>query len=236
VNGAIIRATLQTRLKSRIRLLLLAAITLPMLAGQLFFPQPKLIDGGVALFIVWILGTGVIGQDISSGVIQMVFARPVRRWEYVLSKWTALAGGALAITLVMGAVSAVLLIARGAPPETTELLRFAAEALVTAVGAAAALVMFSSIMPGHADLALYVPFFFTSWILGMLGTVESSELLRRISEEIGNFVMPAIDIEKTFASDPISWFVILSYLSNVSILLLLAVVILNRREFSYASG
>ena len=33
------------------------------------------------------IAAGTIGQDVSSGVLQLLFARPVRRSEYVLSRW-----------------------------------------------------------------------------------------------------------------------------------------------------
>ena len=48
-------------------------------------------------------------------------------------------------------------------------------------------------------------------------------------------LLPVLHFRRTFASTPVSWYRLTTYLSNVSLLLLLAIHIFNRREVSYAS-
>ena len=59
--------------------------------------------------------------------------------------------------------------------------------------------------------------------------------LARAGVEIGRFVAPALDLNALFGGGQISWFDVVSYFSTVTLCVALAIVILNRRELSYAT-
>ena len=56
-----------------------------------------------------------------------------------------------------------------------------------------------------------------------------------VRQYLGGLLLPELDLRRTFAAEPISWFRVTTYLSNVTLMLLLAVHIFNQREVSYAS-
>ena len=59
--------------------------------------------------------------------------------------------------------------------------------------------------------------------------------LVRASEEIGRFLSPTLKLEGVYRGGMISWFQLISYFSTVTLCVALAIVILNRRELSYAT-
>src|SRR4029079_16239697 len=67
-----------------------AVVVLPVLVelGGIAGPVDPRILGGV-LWNGLLFGAGIIGLEASTGVLQLVFARPVTRAEYVLSRWLA---------------------------------------------------------------------------------------------------------------------------------------------------
>jgi len=136
-----------------------------------------------------ILAAGIIGQDVSSGVLQLVLARPVTRREYVVSRWlsVSLMGGLLASAQVL--IAWLLLLA-------------------------------SFVMVG----------------LYGIGELVHRDWVTRFAAELGGFLVPEIPLDPIQRAGDIPWVAIVSYLSTVTLCLALAIVVMNRKEFSYASS
>ena len=185
--------------------------------------------------IAMVFAVGMIGQDVSSGVLQLVFARPIKRSEYVLSRWLAVALGASVVSLAQIGLAWALMAARHAAPDLQAVAMFAAGRELELFGVAATMALLSSLIGGLGDLAVYVLMNVLGGILAMVGQFRQSNGLLWVGHEIGALVSPRIELAQIVAGSP-SWFTIATYASNLTLCLLLAVLVMNRKELSYASG
>lgn len=235
MNPELVQALIRQRLKSPLRMTLLAVSAVFPLLIVAFVPGAGLapLDGGLNMALIF--GAGMIGQDVSSGVLQLLFARPVRRSEYVVSRWVGAAGAASLIALAQVALGYVILASRPDGPSAVAALAHAGETMLVAIGATAVLAFFSALVPGLGDLGLYVVGNLAGGTLGVIGQAANQVAFRRAGDEVLKFLTPRIDIG-TLTAGPVSWFEIVSYLSTVTLCLALAIVVLNRKELSYASG
>jgi ABC-type transport system involved in multi-copper enzyme maturation permease subunit len=238
VNRELILAFLRQRLTSIMRLALLSiTFFFPLLVFAFAPASPiSLLTPNAANFAL-ILSAGMIGQDVSAGVLQLVFARPLSRAEYVFSRWGAAAIGAAMIMMLQVALVAAICAARGAPRQPSEWLAFGAESALQEIGVVSVMTLFSALAPALADLGLLVISTLMAALMSVLGqAVERLGFLVRISEELQRFTSPQIPLGRWLEGDAISWFTLASYLSTIALCLALAIVIMNRKELSYASG
>lgn len=238
MNRELIVALLRQRASSTMRMALLALNFFFPLLIFLFVPgTPIALLGQNAMNFALILSAGMIGQDVSAGVLQLVFARPVRRSEYVFSRWAAAALASAALFLLQIAAVAAIGALRGHAQPLAETAAFAAECVLHAVGVVSVMTLLSALAPGLADLALLLIIGFTGTVLGTVGQVMSGgTVLVRIGQEIGRFTSPEVPIAAIVNGDAVSWFAIASWLSTVTLCLALAILLVNRKELSYASG
>jgi len=169
-----------------------------------------------------ILGAGSIGRDVSSGVLALLFTRPLVRARYVLAKWLAVsvAAGVLAAATLL--VEALILGRQGEGVPGAELAAALFASATATCGLTAVLVLFSTLLPGLGDVALW-----TALLLVM--AVARGRLPQRVAEECQALLQPQLAWGST-------WFAILSYLSTVALCLCLAALVANRKELSYAAG
>jgi ABC-type transport system involved in multi-copper enzyme maturation permease subunit len=184
--------------------------------------------------LAMVFAVGMIGQDVSSGVLQLLLARPVRRWEYVLSRWLSVAIGASAASLLQVALGYGVMAARGAAPEIGVVAQLVAAREIQIVGVAATMALLSSLIGGIGDLAIYAGLTIGGGVMTMIGQFRHSESLLGLGQEIGALVSPKIELAQ-IATGAISWFAIATWASNLTICLLLAILVMNRKELSYAS-
>jgi len=236
VNAPLVFTLWRQRLASPVRLALLAMLGGPPLLGVVLMPAAGLAPLGGAQLFVLVLGAGMIGQDVSSGVLQLLCARPVRRSEYVISRWLAVALAATAVSLVQLAVAAGMLAARGAPPTPQEVLLSGAGRALDSFGLAAVLALLSSLIGGIGDIGLYLLATLGAKVLQTAGQVKRIVWLDRAGGELDAALTPTIDLARLLAASPVPWFPIVSYVSTITLCLALAIMVLNRRELSYASG
>jgi ABC-2 family transporter len=236
VNLTLVTTLWQQRLTSPVRLAILAMLAGMPLLGIAFMPGAGLALLGNAQGLVLTLGAGMIGQDLSSGVLQLLFARPVRRPEYVVSRWLGVGAAAAAIGLLQLAIACGVLAGRGAAPAAQEIVLFGAGRLLESLGTAAVMALFSSLVGGFGDLGIYLLVNMGAGIVQMAGQVKQWPWLASAGAEIGGALMPTIDLVRLVAATPMPWFPIVSYASTVMLCLALAIVAVNRKELSYASG
>lgn len=236
MNLALVLALWRQRLTSPIRMVLLGAMTGFPLLGVAFVQGARLSILGDSQGPVLVLGAGMIGQDISSGVLQLLFARPVRRPDYVVSRWLAVAIAATAVAVLQLVIALPLMAARGITPSAQEILIYASGRVFESFGLAAVLALLSSLIPAVGDLALYLLFTMSAGVFQMAGRMKGWAWADRLGAEVLASLLPTIDMSRLILASPMPWYPIVSYVSTVVLCLALAIVAVNRKELSYASG
>jgi ABC-type transport system involved in multi-copper enzyme maturation permease subunit len=234
VNPTIFVTTLRQRFASRTRLLLVAIVFLfplgfSFLASEAAFQATR--TGAVFAFL---LGAGILGQESASGVFQLLFARPVRRWEYVVSRWLALCAASCALVIVQIGILTLLLASKGLP-DSRDILTLVADQMLSAIGTASVILFFSSFLSGVGDVLGVVLTAISAQVISGIGQLRQSEVLSRIGAEIARFVSPQLSTAALSGAGGVPWVDVVSYLSTVALCLAVAVGMLNRREISYAS-
>jgi ABC-type transport system involved in multi-copper enzyme maturation permease subunit len=182
-----------------------------------------------ALILALLLGSGSVGRDVSSGVLGLLFTRPLRRSTYVLSKWLAVSSAAATLSTLTLLAQALLLARHGIGVPAPELWAAIFATLTAVLGLCSVLVFFSVLVPGVGDVALWAA-------LSVSGLLARKVFPLRVTDEWQSLLRPTLGWTSTFQSTPISWFSLFSYLSTVTLCLLLAVLAANRKELSYASS
>lgn len=235
MNPTLIVALLQQRARSLPRMaLVFSFFTLPLMVLA-FARGAGLAPLHVGQAFAVLLGTGIIGQDASSGTLQLLFARPVTRAEYVISRWLGAALAASCLMVAQLAIGAGLLAMHHEMPGAKELLLFAGEQLLTVFGMVSVLLLFSTMLPGIGDVLALIVAGITGQALQLGAALFKAPWLARVGVELGRFVSPSLDLGALFGGGPVSWFEVVSYFSTVTLCVALAVVVMNRRELSYAT-
>jgi ABC-2 type transport system permease protein len=236
MNQTLMIALMRQRLASPVRLALLSfAFGMPLLFA-LATPGVGFTVLGDGYVLTLVIAAGVIGQDVSSGVLQLVLARPVTRGEYVVSRWLAIGLMSALLVIVQVVLCALALSMRHAAPEPGDALGLIGDNILCGFGAAAVITLFSSLLAGLGDLALLLIAGFIASGLQGIGQFTHSAVAARAGLEVQNFVVPHLPVSQLFRSGDVPWFAIVSYFSTVTLCLALAIVAVNRKELSYAAS
>jgi ABC-type transport system involved in multi-copper enzyme maturation permease subunit len=235
-HPTLIASLLRQRAQSPARVLLCLALwSLPLALIAVTRGATGLQPLSLGAAFAFILGAGVIGGEASAGVFQLLFARPVTRPAYVLSRWLGVAIAAAAVAAAQIAVGALLLTAFHAPVPWKDAGIQALEQALAAIGTTSVIVMFSSFLPAVGDVfAVVIGMAFAVTVNGA-GQLMQKPWLARAGDELHRFFGPEFSWAAAFGGSSPSWFHIASYLSTVTLCLTLAIVMMNRREISYAS-
>jgi ABC-type transport system involved in multi-copper enzyme maturation permease subunit len=179
--------------------------------------------------LVLLIGGGAIGKEISSGVLPLMFTRPLVRGHYVLTKWFALASAIAIISSATLLVQAALLAHRGIGLPGREVAAAVFSSVSQAFGITAVLLPLSVVAAGYTDVLFWIG-------LTMLPSLARKYIPQRVAEEWRAFLHPSLDWGAIFGTASVGWFRLFSYLSTVTLCLCLAVLAANRKELSYASG
>lgn len=236
MNTTLVTTLWRQRITSPVRMALVGMLTGVPLLGIAFMPGAglALLGGGQGLILT--LGAGMIGQDLSSGVLQLLCARPVRRPEYVVSRWLGVAVAAAGISLLQLGLACAVLAGRGALPATQEIAMFGAGRVLESFGIAAALALCSSLIGGFGDLAIYLIANLAGGVIQTAGQMKQWPWLERAGAELLATLSLTIDLPRLVAASPMPWYPIVAYASGVALCLALAIVVVNRKELSYAAG
>lgn len=235
MNATLILTFWRQRLMSPFRMaFLLFIVGFPMVV-TLVVPQTGFAAAGKVTGIALVFVIGLIGQDMSSGVLQLLFARPVRRWEYVTSRWFAAGSLAALVGVAQVVVVALLMTLRGAAPGAGETLALIGERALDALGLAAVFVLLSSLVNGVGDIALWIAGQALLAISGMVVQTRGWMTTGRVLGELQAAFNPSIPIGQIL-NGLAPWAPVCAYLSVIAVCLTLAVMLVNRRELSYASS
>lgn len=233
MNPTIAITLVRQRLSSPMRLVMLT----------LFFFVPLLLVSfmksvgalhNMGLHFALILAAGAIGQEVSSGVLTLTFARPVSRGSYVVSRWFAAAAFATMLATAQLALGGAIAALRGGSVDVRDVLMMVLESGLDAFAGAAAMVLLSSLANGLGDLGIFFMAMLGGQITILIATFQHWTWLGRFAEEIQHTLMPDLNLIVLLHGGEPSWFAIVSVLSTIALGPPLATVALNRKELSYA--
>jgi ABC-type transport system involved in multi-copper enzyme maturation permease subunit len=240
-----------------------AIVFLFALASALFglillrLPELQALGANSGATLAIILGTGIIGRDLSSGVLPLVFARPISRAKYVFSKWLTLS--LTAIILAFAQCVVIHLFSFLFSPDTFSNEAFliaCADVLFVCFGFSAVMVLFSALKSGSfAGTGIWLLLLLL--VAAMLqygarqpvavqpnmqgGSVLMINLLNGlipVAAQVGSFLL-SFFANKTSIMElwhsGIDWLSVTAYLSNLALALVLAIYLMNRRELTYAT-
>lgn len=234
MNVTLIGAFLRQRFTSPMRLALLVLFTLFPLGGAAIMGTLEVFSN-LAGPIAILLAAGAIGQDVSSGTLQLLLVRPVTRPSYVLNRWLAAVMGAVGIVCSLLVLGTLIMFLRGTPPTAMVLVRMLLEAVSDAAGTAAVIVALSSLVGGLGDLALYFGSMIVLQMLNALAMFKHWDWLARACSELNGVLSPDLSFAWLSSGLSPSPFMFVSFASTVTLALAVAITRLNRRELSYAS-
>lgn len=234
MNRTLFLTLIRNRLSSpaRVVALVVPALWASIAAAMMHSLSPLASLGG---YYAVVAAAGGIGQDVASGTLQLVLARPITRPGYVLSRWVAASALATAWNLATVVGGAALLAANGTPPDLGLLGRMAAEGALAAFGAAAVMLMFSSLVGGFGDVGLLIGAYFAtsafSAVTQHYGWITVSNVLNTVNASLA----PTVALDG-FAQGTAPWTALTAWASTVTLALFLAIVRVNHRELSYAGS
>ena len=235
MNPTLIVAFLRQRFTSPMRVGLMLFMTIfPLGAAALMGTLSQL--GGIASPLALVLAAGAIGQDVSSGTLQLLLVRPVSRPSLLVHRWLAAVIGAMALTVAVLVLAALALTLRGMQPDALDVVRMLLEALCSAAGSAAVMVMLSTLIGGLGDVGLFALALIFTQMLGGIAAFKHWDWLGRASEELQGALSPQLSWGWMLHGTPPSWFAITSWASTVTLALAVGIARFNRRELSYAAG
>jgi len=235
MNRALVVALLRQRLASPMRVVLVGMLLVPGMGAALLMRSLAPVHE-TAYWLALVLAAGAIGQDVSSGVLHLTFARPVTRASYVASRWFAAALAAFALALAQLLPVAAALALRGAPPAAPELLAAVLQDAVLAATAAAVMVCFSSLVTGLGDVALLAISAFVLQVTHLLAQFKGWTGLDDAVTALQQVLHPTVDLAWIAGQGPPSWGGLATAATTILLGLATAVVVVRRRELTYAAG
>jgi ABC-type transport system involved in multi-copper enzyme maturation permease subunit len=186
---------------------------------------------------VWILGAGIIGRDVASGVAHLLFTRPLSRPSYILTKWVSLTASVWVFQLSVLLVWTLGNLAGNATFDyDMGFLQSIGLALWMAATLSSVVIFFSSILPGLGDIALLLYVHVVLGIFGIFALATQNEALQTILKGVFFTFWPGMQVSSAFAAHSEH---LLGYFIGESLLALLfialAILIFSRKDISYTA-
>jgi ABC-type transport system involved in multi-copper enzyme maturation permease subunit len=235
LNLALVRNGLRQRLGHPIAMAILCLFGILGLAALYLNGGSDLTNIQLSFPAAFVLGAGIIGRDVRSGVLQLVLARPVTRSDYVISRWISVSACVAAYSLIMMLAGSLVLAAAGRPPAAGEIVGIALQVVFSSFGVVSVLLLLSSLLPGFMDIGAWLVLMLLTSVFQMIGEMKGMEVASRLAKELQDFLLPSLDLVDALSTSPPSWYAIVSYVSTVTICVAGALAVFNRKEISYAS-
>ena len=233
MNFDVSKATLRERFSNPIRLATLLGFALFPLPIALVDPRPNSSASFFHPLLAVTLASGILGLEFSSGVLALMFTRPISRRAYALSKWLAVT--ATAVILSIFQLVAVLLILRlrhgSFDPEA--LGPQLVERVLAAAGTCAVLLLLSALGSGLSDLAVWGLASVAAQTFRTIGFVNRDDFWTRLGESLQFLLAPGWGMASG-TSPSVSLPDLLAAVGITAAALGLAVWVLERREVTYA--
>lgn len=234
MNRTLVATFLRQRATSPMRVILLMLMFgAPLMMAILTRSLTPLAGGAAQIVLVFV--AGAIGQDVSSGVLQLTFARPISRPSYVVSRWLAASLATTAVVLMQVLLVTMSLVLRGAPTSAADAARIVLEAAAMAFAGAAVMLALSAFVNGLGDLGVLLLCFISAQMLMMISGQMHWDVVGVVARFISETLFPKLDLRWLFGRGAISWGELASWSSTLTLGLGVAIWRLNRRELSYAA-
>jgi len=213
---------------------LVAALGVLALIGTLGLARRGANGFSIANWAIFVLAAGSVSRDVSSGALQMILSRPIRRTQYLFGRYVGILV-AFALFLAFTSLLAfvvVQLAARGAAAEVSpaRLARSTGETFLSGAFPAAILLFFSTFLPGIADLLGLL-------ILYMLLNLPaaSGSALARAAEAARENILPDVSWSEALTSRGAALAAAGRWVFALTVYLALATVVFSRRELPYGN-
>ena len=192
-------------------------------------------------FALLVLAAASVSKDLSSGALQMILARPIRRVDYLFGRYCGILLGYAAylaatagLALLLSPLLAKLLGAENVGKLSAgELVLGAAGSILSSALFAAVLLFFSTFLRGYGDVLAY---FLLSLLLAAPGAVAGPLKMPWLSK-VGTIarenILPRVSWDDVLRGRDILAPATGAFLLGVTVYLTFAAWIFSRREFTY---
>ena len=198
-------------------------------------------EGGleVGTIGVLVLAAACVSKDASSGALQMILCRPIRRSDYLLGRFLGVLA-AYAVFLI-AAVGLALVFSRllpllGAPAQTlapAAVARGLAASMLSAIGAAAPILLLSTFLPGYGDVLGYILLTPLLAVPGVAAQILKAPAIEKAGALLRRNLLPSPDWSAVLSGQNPLGEATGRWVFAVTAEILLAIVLFNRREFAY---
>jgi ABC-type transport system involved in multi-copper enzyme maturation permease subunit len=185
--------------------------------------------GPGAYVALMVLAAASVSRDASSGALQMILARPIRRTEYLFGRYLGIvvAFAAFSIACVLIGLLAKAVVGSFGPVAPLELLGGVGFATLWAAQMAAPLVFFSTFLPGYGDVIAVL-------VLQIFVSLRTNVTwMSKASEAIGREILPAVGWESVFRGETDALAAAGRAVLAATLFLCAAALVFVRREFAY---
>jgi ABC-2 family transporter protein len=193
-----------------------------------------------AFLALVILAARSVSKDASSGALQMILARPLRRTQYLYGRYAGILCAYAAFLVLCGVFAALLAVAAlpalrvPTPPfDPRVLLRGLAGSLLGAVLFSAVLLFFSTFLPGYGDVLAY---FLVAILLSLpeaLGQALKTPWLGDAARVAHQNLLPEVDWDAVLGGQDVLGAPTGRWVLAVVVFLAAAALVFRRREFAY---
>jgi hypothetical protein len=188
----------------------------------------------IANWAIFVLAAASVSRDVSSGALQMILSRPIRRTQYLFGRYVGILVS-FALFLVFTSLLAFVVVSLAAPGAAAEVspARLAAltgETFLSGAFPAAILLFFSTFLPGIADL---LGLLILSIVLHLPGSAGS--VLWRVAEVARENMLPDVLWKDVLGGQGVALAAAGRWVFALTVYLALAAVVFSRRELPYGN-
>jgi ABC-type transport system involved in multi-copper enzyme maturation permease subunit len=188
-----------------------------------------------AWFLVWVLGSGLLGQERTAGFLPLLLSRPISRAQYVLSRWLGLVISVVLLDFGVTLVALLWLATKHQLPDASDILMRWAWFAGFTLCASAWLTLLSASFGGHGDFFYFVAVSLVAYLVGV--NTLGQQGLQSAHQILAWFWTPG-DSALSFAHDgdtADAVYAALAFLAGAAACLGLAAWIMRRRDISYVN-
>jgi ABC-type transport system involved in multi-copper enzyme maturation permease subunit len=218
-------------------LVVIALICLVPLAAGSIIATPGSSDNFPVTLALLLVAAGCVSRDTSSGALQMILARPIRRSAYVMGRYLGIAATIaifLAAALAIALAVPKLLPALGLGPlDPVTALSGAGGTFLDALLIAATILFFSTFLPSYADAFAYILLMFFLAAPAVLGQLLKNASLMNLGSALRKNVAPSVPWADLLRGRDVLGEAGGRYLLALVAFLAAALIVFSRREFAY---
>jgi hypothetical protein len=208
---------------------------------------------GVA-FVMMVLCLGLAGNTATQSgrggeYLPLIFTRPISRSEYVISKWitlTIIGGG---FTAIQNLIIAAIGLGCGESITSQAVVSMVLERFLDAALISAAMIL--TMLEKNPAFQIVAILAFYVWLAGQtippvsIATggsgiqdlsIEATKIMLSLSQLAGQAVLPTLNIYDLLSAPSTALSPLLAYFSMVTLYLVAAIKVINRREFFYGTN